>query len=191
MISFNRGLGQRVESSSSNLAVTYRNIEELQVDPKNPRRHSKRQTQQIATSIEAFGFNVPFLVDCDSRLIAGHGRLSACKLLNIKLVPTICLEHLTKDQARAFMIADNRLTEIATWDDQLLAEELKSLSELNLDFSLEATGFEIGEIDVMLEGLAGTPVEGDNSAEQIPEVDATLRVSDPGDLWLLGANRLL
>ena len=191
MISFNRGVGQSVKPSPSNLAVTYRKIEELQVDPKNPRRHSKRQTQQIATSIESFGFNVPFLVDRDSRLIAGHGRLSACKLLNMKLVPTICLDHLTKDQARAFMIADNRLTEIATWDDQLLAEELKSLSELNLDFSLEATGFEIGEIDVMVEGLAGRSADGENSAEQIPEVDTALRVSEPGDLWLLGDNRLL
>jgi hypothetical protein len=72
MISFNREVGQCVKSSSSNLAVTYRNIEELQVDPKNPRRHSKRQIQQIATSIEGFGFNVPFLVDRDSRLIAGQ-----------------------------------------------------------------------------------------------------------------------
>ena len=134
---------------------------------------------------------MPFLVDRDLRLIAGHGRLSACKVLNIKRVPTICLEHLTKDQARAFMIADNRLTEIATWDDQLLAEEFKNLSALNLDFSLEATGFEIGEIDVMLEGLAGDSAELEKTAEQIPELDEARRVSEPGDLWLLGANRLI
>jgi DNA modification methylase len=191
MASSTRKVGETVNSSFSNLTVIYREIEELQVDPKNPRLHSKRQTQQIADSITAFGFNVPFLVDRDSRLIAGHGRLSACKLLNIKLVPTICLEHLSKNQARAFMIADNRLAEIATWDDQLLAEELKNLSELDLDFSLEATGFEIGEIDVMLEESAGQPVDGENSAEQIPEVDETLQVSEPGDLWLLGDNRLI
>ncbi len=191
MTSSTRKVGETVNSSFSNLTVIYRKIEELQVDPKNPRLHSKRQTQQIADSITAFGFNVPFLVDRDSRLISGHGRLSACKLLNIKLVPTICQEHLSKNQASAFMIADNRLAEIATWDDQLLAEELKNLSELDLDFSLEATGFEIGEIDLMLEESAGQPVDGENSAEQIPEVDETLQVSEPGDLWLLGDNRLI
>jgi DNA modification methylase len=186
-----RGISETAKPSFSNLAITYRNIEELHADLKNPRRHSKRQTQQIALSIKAFGFNVPFLVDRDLRLIAGHGRLSACKFLNIQRVPTICLEHLTEDQARAFMIADNRLTEIGTWDDQLLAEEFKNLSELNLDFSLEATGFEVGEIDVMLEGLAGDSGDGENTAEQIPELDETRRVSEPGDLWALGANRLI
>jgi len=179
MASSIKGIGETVEPSFSDLAVTYRNIEDLHTDIKNPRRHSKRQTQQIATSIKAFGFNVPFLVDRDLRLIAGHGRLSACQFLNIKRVPTICLEHLTKDQARAFMIADNRLTEIATWDNQLLAEEFKNLSALNLDFSLETTGFEIGEIDVMIEGLAAESAD-ENSAEQIPELDETRRV----EYWL-------
>ena len=179
MASSIRGISETVEPSFSDLAVTYRNIEDLHTDIKNPRRHSKRQTQQIATSIKAFGFNVPFLVDRDLRLIAGHGRLSACQFLNIKRVPTICLEHLTKDQARAFMIADNRLTEIATWDNQLLAEEFKNLSALNLDFSLETTGFEIGEIDVMIEGLAAESAD-ENSAEQIPELDETRRV----EYWL-------
>src|ERR1700722_10941576 len=89
------------------------------------------------------------------------------------------------------MIADNRLAEIATWDDQLLAGELKNLSELDLDFSLGATGFEIGEIDMMLEESAGQPADGENSAEAIPEVDETPQVSEPGDLWLLGDNRLI
>src|SRR5437762_8270387 len=161
---------EKVSSSTSNLAITYCNIEELHADVKNPRRHSRRQTEQIAASIKAFGFNVPFLVDRDLRLIAGHGRLAACKFLNIKRVPTICLAHLTKDQARAFMIADNRLTEISTWDDRLLAEELKSLSALNLDFSLEAIGFEVEEIDVMLEEVAGDSADEENEAEQMPRI---------------------
>jgi len=191
MASFTRKVGETVDSSFSNLTVIYRKIEEIQVDPKNPRLHSKRQTQLIADSITAFGFNVPFLVDRDLRLIAGHGRLSACKLLDLKLVPTISLDHLTKTQARAFMIADNRLAEIATWDDRVLAEELRSLSELDLNFSLEATGFEIGEIDMMLEDSAGQSAEGADSAEQIPNVDTTLQVSEPGDLWLLGDHRLI
>jgi ParB-like chromosome segregation protein Spo0J len=93
------------------------------------------------------------------KVLAGHGRLLACRELGITEVPTVCLDHLTSAQARVFMIADNRLTEIATWDDQLLAEQLKELSLLDLDFSIELTGFEMGEIDLRiasLEDMAGT-----------------------------------
>jgi hypothetical protein len=87
------------------LAIVYRDIAELQTDSKNPRVHSEKQIQQVARSIEAFGFNVPFLVDRKLKLIAGHGRLAACTLLGINKVPTICLDHLTENQVRAFMIA--------------------------------------------------------------------------------------
>jgi ParB-like chromosome segregation protein Spo0J len=65
------------------------------------------------------------LINRDGNLICGHGRLLACRELGMTEVPTVCLDHLTPAQARAFMIADNRLTEIATWDDRLLAEQLK------------------------------------------------------------------
>jgi ParB-like chromosome segregation protein Spo0J len=136
------------------LSIKYLPASRLKPDPKNPRLHSEKQVQQIARSIEAFGFNVPLLVDAEMQVVAGHGRLQACQLLGITEVPTISLEHLTEAQARAFMIADNRLTENATWDDRLLAQQFKDLSEVELDFSLEATGFEMGEIDVMVENLA-------------------------------------
>ena len=90
--------------------------------------------RQIARSIESFGFNVPVLVDGQLRVIAGHGRVMACQLLGWTEVPTICLDHLSEAQAKAFMIADNRLTENSVWDDRLLAEQLKELSILDLDF---------------------------------------------------------
>ena len=101
-------------------------------------------------------------------MIAGHGRVLAALLLGWTEVPTICLDHLSEAQARAFMIADNRLAENSTWDDRLLAEQLKGLSELELDFSLEATGFEMGEIDLRIEGLSGEP-EDDDPADALPE----------------------
>src|SRR5205823_8150359 len=95
-------------------------------------------------------------VRAELRVIAGHGRLLACRLLGRTEVPTISLEHLSEAQARAFMIADNRLTEVASWDDRLLGEQLRELSELHLDFSLEVTGFEMAEIDLLIEGVSGT-----------------------------------
>jgi ParB-like nuclease family protein len=160
-------------------------------DPANPRRHSKKQIRQIAESIRIFGFNVPILIDREGKAIAGHGRLLACRELGVAEVPTLCLDHLTPAQARAFMIADNRLTEIATWDDQLLAQQLKGLSLLGLDFSLEVTGFEMGEIDLRIASLEETSAQGDDPADVLPESPAGVPVSKIGDLWFLGRHRLL
>src|SRR5438045_1991803 len=173
------------------LAVIYRSISELKPDPANPRQHSKKQIRQIANSIEIFGFNVPVLVDAALNVIAGHGRWLACRELGITEVPTLCLDHLTPAQARAFMIADNRLTEIATWDDRLLAEQLKDLSLLGLDFSLELTGFEMGEIDLRIASLEDVPDQDDDPADALPEFSTQPAVSKIGDLWMLGRHRLL
>src|ERR1700730_13028303 len=92
-------------SPSRKLAVIYRSIGELKPDPANPRRHSKKQIRKIARSIKALGFNVPTLIDRDDNIIAGHGRLLAARELGWREVPTVCLDHLTRAQARAFMIA--------------------------------------------------------------------------------------
>src|SRR6266403_3637139 len=107
-----RKVGTQAKASARvDLNIVYRRIEDLKPDPANPRRHTKRQIRQIAESIKAFGFNVPILIDRDGNIIAGHGRYDAARLLGITEVPTLCLDHLTPAQARAFMIADNRLTE--------------------------------------------------------------------------------
>jgi ParB/RepB/Spo0J family partition protein len=107
------------------IAVTYHSIRELTLDPKNPRTHTPRQIRQIAHSIQEFGFNVPVLVDTTLKVIAGHGRVMACEQLGWREVPTIALEHLTQAQAKAFAIADNRLTENSRWNERLLAEQLQ------------------------------------------------------------------
>ncbi|PYX67598.1 MAG: DNA methylase N-4, partial [Acidobacteria bacterium] len=84
---------------------------------------------------------------------AGHGRLQAAKMLGMGEVPTISVNHLSEAQATAFMIADNRLTEISKWDEKLLAEQLKFLTEAELDFSVDVTGFLVPEVDLLLEAL--------------------------------------
>ena len=173
------------------LKIVYRPVDELKPDPANPRRHSKRQIRQLANSIREFGVIVPILIDRDGKVIAGHGRLLACGELGITEVPTLCLDHLTPAQARAFAIADNRLTEIATWDDQLLAEQLKELSFLDLDFSLELIGFEMGEIDLRIASLEDAPDPADDPADAVPELSTGPCVSKLGDVWFLGRHRVL
>ena len=173
---------------SDRITVSYLPIAQLELNPRNPRFHSPRQIRQIARSIEAFGFNVPVLIDSKREVIAGHGRVLACRLLGRTEVPTVSLQHLSDAQAKAFMIADNRLTENSVWDDRLLAEQLKELSVLDLDFSLEATGFEMGEIDLRIEGL-NSPSEADG-ADDLSELPAGPPVTRLGDLWLLGEHRV-
>ncbi|MBV9200511.1 MAG: DNA methylase N-4, partial [Alphaproteobacteria bacterium] len=127
----------------------------------------------------------------NDNVVAGHGRLLACAELGWTEVPTLRLDHLTDAQARAFRIADNRLTEISTWDDQLLAAQLKDLSLLGLDFSLELTGFEMGEIDLRIASLDEPPERDDHPADVVPGVPDGPAVSKLGDLWELGGHRVL
>jgi DNA modification methylase len=187
---------QNQESSDTNIghadcpiAIVYRPIAELKLDPKTPRKHSRAQARQIARSIQEFRFNVPILIDANLKVIAGHGRIAACQLLGLTEVPTIRLDHLTEEQARAFMIADNRLTETSAWDDQLLAEQLKELSELNLDFCLEVTGFAMGEIDLRIDGLRSGPDQKEDPGDKLPPVGPA--VTQSGDLWVLNSHRVL
>lgn len=177
-------------TGESQLSVVYRPIQDLKLDPKNPRVHGRKQIRQLAKSIESFGFNVPILVDSDLKVIAGHGRVLACRELGWAKVPTIQLEHLTSVQAKAFLIADNRLVETSTWDDKLLAEQLKELSLMNLNFELEVIGFEMAEIDLRIQSLNEVAAAENDPAERIATSTGPA-VTKPGDVWVLGKHRII
>ena len=179
------------ERRKRGLEIVYRPIGEMKPDAANTRQHSKKQILNLANSIETFGFNVPVLVDAELNVIAGHGRLAACSKLGIAEVPTVCLDHLSPAQRRAFMITDNRLTELAEWDDRLLAQQLKDLSLSGLDFSLELTGFEMAEIDLRIASLDDLPESNSNPADALSELAAGPPLSKNGDVWLLGRHRVL
>jgi len=157
---------------------------------RNARTHSKKQIRQIADSIETFGFTNAVLIDAENTILAGHGRVEAAKLLRMDAVPCVRLEHMTPEQKRAYVLADNKLALNAGWDDEVLAEELSALLELDLDFSVEVTGFSIPEIDALVEGLA--PEEpGDPADDLLPDPAEVPRRCQLGDLWQLGAHRLI
>ncbi len=120
--------------------LVYRKIEELSEYENNARLHGEEQVKQIVNSIKEFGFTTPILIGEDDIIIAGHGRLMAAKKLKLKEVPTITLDGLTEAQKKAYVIADNKLTENSTWDMDLLKLEVDSLNEM--DFDIELLGFE-------------------------------------------------
>jgi DNA modification methylase len=176
-------------SLQERIQLNYLPLSELKLDAKNPRKHGTSQIRQIARSIQAFGFIVPVLIDSSRKVLAGHGRVMASRQLNLSEVPTIAVEHLNEAQARAFLIADNRLTENSTWDEGLLAQQLKELSLMDLDFGLEVTGFEIGEIDLRIQSLASDQ-DNDDPDDVIASSPSGPTVSRHGDLFLLGGHRV-
>jgi DNA modification methylase len=172
----------------SPLLILYQKIDQLKPYARNARQHSKRQIKQIAESIRVFGFVNPVLIDRNNRIIAGHGRVAAAKLLGMDEVPTIRLEDLTEEQIQFYVIADNKLAENAGWDREILAVELQHLLSLDcIDFGVEITGFEIAEIDAILEE-ARVPEETDEFLEPI---SGAALISEAGDLWLLRKHRIL
>lgn len=126
-------------------------IAALRPHPRNARTHSEAQLAKLIASIRAYGWTNPVLVVGDT-IVAGHGRVEAAKRLGLDAVPAIRLDHLTPEQRRAYLIADNRLAEDAGWDRTILAEEFEALGALGLDLAL--TGFDAGEIDAILSGAA-------------------------------------
>jgi ParB-like chromosome segregation protein Spo0J len=178
---------KRAATAGAPLAVVWRQVEALRPDPANPRSHSANQIRDLARSIGAFGFNVPILVDRSLRVVAGHGRLLAAQSLGWREVPTILLDHLSEAKARAFMIADNRLAEAAVWNDRLLRQQLSELKAAELDFAIEATGFELAEIDLRLAGAGPGARKRNRRAASPPGPPPVARA---GDWWLLGRHRV-
>ena len=134
----------------------------LKAYPRNARTHSKKQIRQIARSIERFGFTNPVLIDEHNQIIAGHGRVAAARELGLPEVPTLRLSHLSEVDKRAYILADNRLAEKAGWDREVLALELGELSGLLQD-EIDITGFEPGEVDLLLSDLGDAPDPADEA----------------------------
>jgi DNA modification methylase len=165
------------------LSVVYRPIGELRPDPRNARTHPKRQIEQLCSSIRQFGFTNPVLVDEQSMLIAGHGRLRAARELGFAEVPTIKLHGLSEVQKKALRLADNKIALNAGWDVEILRLELEEIGTLDVDFDLSLTGFASGEIDIVLKAA------NDPDEEVIPAVPAEPRTK-LRDVWVLGEHRI-
>jgi DNA modification methylase len=165
------------------LSVTERRLSDLKPDPGNPRTHPKKQVEQLAASIRAFGFVNPVLIDEAGCVIAGHGRLLAARKLGLKTVPTIELTGLTAAQKRGLRIADNRIAQNSGWDQDLLRIELQALTVPEISFDVQVLGFSSAEIDIAL------GADASDADDEVPEPPPTPRTR-PGDIWMLGPHRI-
>lgn len=148
---------------------------------RNAKIHDEKQVEQIARSIKEFGFLNPCLIDRENNIIAGHGRVLAAQKLGLKTVPCVYIEGLTPEQRRAYILADNRLTELGGWDKEIVSQELEELKDLGFDIGL--TGFGIDDIIF------------DEFEEEEPEAEAAEEEEEiqvqQGDIWRLGDHRLM
>jgi DNA modification methylase len=173
----------------SNLQIQYVSPDRLRPYPGNARSHSRKQLKLIADSIKRFGFTNPILVTGDFEVVAGHGRLQAAKSLGLETVPVVALDTLSGADKKALIIADNRIAELAGWDRDILAIEYQGLLDLQFD-DIEVTGFSLGEIDTILDDASEKKPVEPGPEDVLPPVVAA-PVSRKGDLWILGAHRLL
>lgn len=160
-------------------------VSELIPYVRNARTHSEAQVAQIAASIREFGFLSPILVAEDNTILAGHGRLAAALKLGLKKVPCVKENHLTETQKRAYIIADNKLSLNAGWDNELLAVELSELE--GADFNLDLLGFDEAELSSIFD--ADKDVSDD-------DFDVEKELEEPcfsktGDMWTLGKHRVI
>jgi site-specific DNA-methyltransferase (adenine-specific) len=165
--------------------IDYLPIEALIPYARNSRTHDPAQVAQIAASIKAFGFTNPVLVDGVGGIIAGHGRVLAARQLNLKTVPCIRLSHLTENQTRAYVIADNQLALNAGWNQEMLLLEIQTLQAA--EFNLDLLGFTPAELAALMPELLAP---GLTDEDAVPEVRPD-PVSQLGDVWLLGGHRVM
>ena len=161
---------------------------QLQPLSHNARTHSKKQLRQLADSIEQFGFTNPVLIDERGKILAGHGRVEAAKILGLVTVPCRRINNMTMAEKRAYVIGDNKLALNAGWDEELLATELQGLLATEIDFDIGVTVFSIPEIDSLIEGLV--PQDENDPSDDVVRDDGP-PLSRVGDIWMMGPHRLI
>ena len=169
--------------TKNKLQIVYKNVDDLIPYARNAKIHDENNINLIAGSIKSFGFNNPVLLDGENGIIAGHGRVLASKKLGIKQIPTIELQGLSDAEKRAYIIADNRLTEKSEWDKEILSLELQDLNELGIDLNI--IGFNDEDLNSIIQEETSEVVE-DEFSEQI-ETPKSVK----GDIWILGEHRLM
>jgi DNA modification methylase len=170
-----------------NLHIEYLPLDAVVPDPTNARKHPPSQLARLKAGVSHFGFTIPILIDQNGMIIAGHARLEVAKALGLERVPTIRVAHLSSAQKKALAIADNKLSDLSTFDPAALADQLRALCVV--DFNVELTAFATAEIDLLLEVPI---VVGSDPADEVPLLASDdPAITQPGDLWLMDGHKLL
>jgi hypothetical protein len=181
---------EKQSSPFPRLHTKYIALDSLGPSKDNPRKHSRRQIELLAKSISTFGQVMPIVHDSTGTIIIGHARYEALRLLKCDEALATEVAYLSPEQILALRIADNRLSERSEWDEGLLGEQIKILSDADLTFSLEVTAFETAELDILIEGVSASSPGKHDAADELPQQLETA-VTRGGDLWQLGKHKVL
>jgi DNA modification methylase len=180
--------GRTPRHSNIRVAIEYGDPNDLTLDISNPNEHSDRQIRALRKSIREFGFYLPIVTDPDRKVVVGDARVVAARKEGLAAIPIIELDHLSPVQLKALRIADNQLAKKATWNRKRLGQDLRELVDLNIDFDIEALGFDLPEVDNLILALD----EGEERQDSIGvPIDGQQVVSVVGSMWVLGQHRLL
>ena len=148
----------------------------------NPRTHSASQLDRLVQSLKEFGFTNPLLVSDEMQIVAGHGRLMAAQALGLETVPVIKLSHLTEEQRRAYVIADNQLALNSGWDDDLLQQELQALGDIGFDLTVLGWGEDLPTFGETVDLSALEDMEGEDLSEYAAGVRKAIQIDfEPED----------
>jgi len=181
-------MAQTTKPAKQTLKIEYLSTSALIPDPRNARKHSKKQISRLAAAFQEFGFTNPILTDERLRIIGGHARLDAAKIAGLATVPCIRIEGLSDAQQKALAIADNKLGDMSSFDADMLTTLLLELE--SLDFDVELTGFDTAEVDILIEGIGAAAVKADPADAELM-ADPGPVVTQIGDIWQMDKHRLL
>lgn len=173
----------------SKLNLTYKLVGELKENQRNPRTHSDKQIKKLEKSLLTFGINIPIVIDKDNSIISGNAVFKAAKQAGFTEVPTVVIDHLKGAKRKAFILAVNKIAEESGWDNAILKADFEILIEE--EFDLSVTGFEIGEIDVLMLDSGDEGEEQNDPEEELPEESEIPERVKAGDLWQLGNHKLI
>jgi DNA modification methylase len=168
--------------------IVIKRLSDLRPHPKNPRKHPDKLIKKLASSIETYGFTSPVLIDADNRILAGHARCKAAEEMGLSEAPCIVLP-LSGAAADAYVVVDNKLSELSEWDEELLSSLISDIDAAGFD--VELTGFDIDEIDALL-SPKGCKEDNFDEEKAKSEVEANGgAVTQTGDIWLLGEHKII
>ena len=160
------------------------NLTDLKPNKKNPRKHKEKDILLLSDAIKRFKIVIPLIIDESYNILAGNARYEALKRLGVEKVLVVRYDHLSEVDIRAFILAENRLAERASWDESILKIELQFLIDNGFDMNL--TGFEPAEIDMYVNDI----VIDSSDEDELPLDSEVIDVVNPGDLFQLGKHKL-
>jgi len=173
-----------------NLCIEHVIINDLKPYKRNPRKHPKKQLERLGKSIDRFGYKSPIVINSDNVVLSGNARLKVAKAKDWKTIPCIRAQNMSAEDELAYVIADNQIGLLASWDDEILSQALEQLKDPVLNFDIELTGFDLADVDRIIDAQRFEEPSDPRDDDFATKIEIQSRCQT-GDIWQLGSHRLI